>query len=142
MLSFLCFFLISFRGELIGSYQRCPKQNVGYDIEVITNNGRKKFIEIKSVSTFGEPFSLTNNEYSKANESREDYVLAIARQTEEKMEVCFIENPIENLKLERQVVQWKWFCDTYEGDISYSSVIVIFLSLILRKFVIRFSCSI
>ena len=95
------------------------KQNVGYDIEVITNNGRKKFIEIKSVSTFGEPFSLTNNEYSKANESREDYVLAIARQTEEKMEVCFIENPIENLKLERQVVQWKWFCDTYEGDISY-----------------------
>lgn len=95
------------------------KQNVGYDIEVITNNGRKKFIEIKSVSTFGEPFSLTNNEYSKANESREDYVLAIARQTEEKMEVCFIENPIENLKLERQVVQWKWLCDTYEGDISY-----------------------
>ena len=29
MLSFLYFFLISFRGELIGSYQRCLKEPLG-----------------------------------------------------------------------------------------------------------------
>ena len=40
MLSFLCFFLISFRGELIGSYQRCPKDKkiIGCSLQGIHEN--------------------------------------------------------------------------------------------------------
>ena len=38
--------------------------NLGYDLEVVLENQKKVFIEVKSVTTFSEPFRLTNNEYS------------------------------------------------------------------------------
>ena len=40
--------------------------NLGYDLEVMLETGRKVYVEVKSVSSFTEPFRLTNNEYSSA----------------------------------------------------------------------------
>lgn len=39
-------------------------QNLGYDLEVLLTNGKKRYYEVKSVESLGEMISITNNEYS------------------------------------------------------------------------------
>lgn len=93
------------------------KSNLGYDIEVRKNDGID-YIEIKSVQQLGAGFALTNNEYSTAHELGEQYVLAVVKQDEEKMEVCFVRNPIERLNLNKRVTRWEWACDQYSGEVT------------------------
>lgn len=89
------------------------KSNLGYDIEVHYKNKSVKYIEVKSVERLGATISLTNNEYSTANELKEDYLLAIVNQTDSKMSICYIKNPIEALNLIKRVTRWEWICDDY-----------------------------
>lgn len=53
--------------ECVLSVADVSNANMGYDLEVLLNNGKKLLIEIKSVSSFSEPIKITNNEYSSAH---------------------------------------------------------------------------
>lgn len=91
------------------------EQNLGYDIEVITSTGEKEFYEVKSVEYFGEAISITNNEYTTANQYRDKYVLAITCQSDDYIEICFVRNPIDKLNLTKRIVRWEWICNEYNG---------------------------
>ncbi|MGE7851357.1 DUF3883 domain-containing protein [Bacillus paramycoides] len=92
------------------------KSNLGYDLEVHTNQGIK-YLEVKSVENMGASFSITNNEYSTANELGAQFILAIVRQDDKVMEVCFIEDPVNTLNLIKRVTRWEWVCDEYSGNL-------------------------
>lgn len=93
------------------------KQNVGYDLEVVLKNGKKRYYEVKSVDSLGDVFTFTNNEYSTAVENKREYYFAIACQLENSIEVCFIANPIETLRFEKRAVRWEWACSQYSGEV-------------------------
>lgn len=90
--------------------------NLGYDIEVVFNNGKRIYIEVKSVSYFGEPFKMTNNEYSTAHNYQDQYYLALVVNGTE-FQVMFIHNPILNIKLDKQCERWSWVCNNVENKI-------------------------
>ncbi|MDR3597058.1 sacsin N-terminal ATP-binding-like domain-containing protein [Clostridium sp.] len=90
------------------------KSNLGYDLEVHRDNC-VEYVEVKSIENTGAAISLTNNEYSTANEYKNHYILAIVKQSVESLEVCFIKNPIETLNLIKRVTRWEWICDNYSG---------------------------
>jgi len=90
--------------------------NLGYDIEVMFNNGKRIYIEVKSVSYFGEPFKMTNNEYSTAHNYQDQYYLALVVNGTE-FQVMFIYNPILNIKLDKQCERWSWVCNNVENKI-------------------------
>ena len=92
-------------------------QNMGYDLEAILKDGKKRYYEVKSVSDLGELISITNNEYSTAAKYKNDYYLAIASQSDSYIEICFVQNPINNLELSKRVTRWEWICDEYEGEV-------------------------
>ena len=92
-------------------------QNMGYDLEAILKDGKKRYYEVKSVIDLGELISITNNEYSTASKYKNDYYLAIAKQSDLCIEICFIQNPINNLELSKRVTRWEWICDEYEGEV-------------------------
>lgn len=91
-------------------------QNVGYDIEAITTDGTHKYYEVKSVDNIGEPFSMTNNEFSAAVQYKEKYILAIVNQNDSYIEICFIKDPINSLSMTKRVTKWEWYCNSYNGD--------------------------
>lgn len=89
------------------------KQNVGYDLEGLTPTGENVYIEVKSLDYMGQKFRLTNNEYAVAQYYREKYYLALIVQSQEKIEICLIKNPLKQLVLSRQCIQWVWECSEY-----------------------------
>ncbi len=93
------------------------EQNLGYDIEVLMNDGKKQYYEVKSVEYLGASISITNNEYSTANQYGNNYFLAIANQTNDEIEVCFVQNPIQTLSLAKRAIKWEWICCNYNGQI-------------------------
>ncbi len=92
-------------------------QNVGYDLEAVLQNGKKRYYEVKSVDSLGDGFTFTNNEYSTAVENNSEYYFAIACQTEDTLEVCFVANPIETLRFEKRAIRWEWVCREYTGEV-------------------------
>lgn len=90
--------------------------NLGYDIELVHKNGKKYYIEVKSVSSFKNPFKITNNEYTSAHTYGENYYIAIVALTE-KLSIKFISNPLNKLKFEKKCEQWSWYCDSYEDEL-------------------------
>lgn len=92
-------------------------KNLGYDIEVIMNDSSHYYYEVKSVNCMGESFTMTNNEFSSAVQLNEKYFLAIVQQDNEKIKICFINNPIKTLQLSKRVTRWEWYCNSYEGNI-------------------------
>lgn len=93
------------------------EQNLGYDLEVVLDNGERQFVEVKSVSSLGESISITNNEYATANQYQKQFFLAITCQSDNSIEVCLINNPIYTLSLTKRVVRWEWICSQYSGDV-------------------------
>lgn len=87
--------------------------NLGYDIEVKLTNGRKLYIEVKSMISFSQPFKITNNEYTCAHNYGNDYYIALVINDDD-FQVKFIKNPIENLHFEKKCEQWSWFCEDYK----------------------------
>lgn len=90
------------------------KQNVGYDLEGFDPDGNEIQIEVKSIALPGQRFKLTNNEIAVAQEKRTSFFVAIVRQYESIFEIALIPDPVNNLVLNRQCVQWVWECEDYE----------------------------
>ena len=90
--------------------------NLGYDIEVKLKNGRKLYIEVKSMISFSQPFKITNNEYTCAHNYGNDYYIALVI-NDDNFQVKFIKNPIENLHFEKKCEQWSWFCEEYRDKL-------------------------
>lgn len=92
------------------------KQNVGYDVESTTADGKKRYIEVKSLNSIGSPFAMTNNEYTAAHQYGENYYLCLITQTEVNVSVIYIQNPLKNIDLEKRIRQWEWYCESYNGE--------------------------
>lgn len=90
------------------------KQNIGYDLSGIDPNGIPIQIEVKSINYLGQQFRITNNEIAIAQDKQETYIIAIVRILNDSVEIALISNPVKNLKLNRQCVQWIWECSEYE----------------------------
>ncbi|MCB0539723.1 MAG: DUF3883 domain-containing protein [Bacteroidetes bacterium] len=90
------------------------KQNIGFDLEGFDPDGNEIQIEIKSISLPGQKFKLTNNEIAVAQEKQKSFFVAIVRQYENIFEIALIPDPVNNLVLNRQCVQWIWECEDYE----------------------------
>ena len=93
------------------------KQNLGYDIVSSTPDHQERYIEVKSVKNRGAKISMTNNEYTAAHIYGDNYFLCVIY--EENADVIFeyIQNPLENLVLEKVVRQWEWSCEDYKGNV-------------------------
>ncbi len=87
--------------------------NMGYDLEVLLTNGKKIYVEIKSVTSFSEPIKITNNEYSSAHSYGGTYYLAIVI-NDEPFQIKLIPDPIKTLSFEKQIERWSWFCNSYK----------------------------
>jgi hypothetical protein len=90
------------------------RQNIGYDIGGRDPEGDDAFVEVKSVDIPRQPFTLTSNEEAVAREKGTAYRLALVRQTDTHLEIAFIRDPVNQLKLTRQCRQWVWECSSYE----------------------------
>ena len=91
--------------------------NLGHDLEVTMKSGQRKLVEVKSVTSFAEPFRLTSNEYATASSSGPDYVLAIVVNSDN-FEIRFVRDPVEALSFERRCERWSWQCSDYSSVIS------------------------
>lgn len=89
-------------------------QNVGYDLEGVDPNGNDIFLEVKSIDYAGQKFRMTNNEFAAAQYKQQYYFIAIVLQSRDTLEISLIKNPVNNLDLKRQCVQWVWECNEYD----------------------------
>lgn len=101
----------------VSSVMDVSTQNLGYDIEVTLKDGGRRFYEVKSVNSLGETFSFSNNEYSTAMQYKQNYFLAITSQNDSTITVCFIQDPVNSLKMTKRVTRWEWICDQYTGEV-------------------------
>ena len=92
------------------------RQNIGYDIEGRMPDREPVFVEVKAINHPGQPFTLTSNEEAVARQKGSKYMLAIVHQSGDFLEVAFIRNPVQHLKLTRQCRQWVWECAEYTFD--------------------------
>lgn len=88
-------------------------QNKGYDLEGIDPDGEDIYIEVKSLDFKGQKFRMTNNEFAVAQYKKDKYYLALISQKQNSIDIGLIKNPINNLKMIRQCVQWVWECSEY-----------------------------
>lgn len=92
------------------------KANVGYDLEVILDDDDRLYVEVKAVSSFSEPFRLTNNEYSSAHQHGNRYLIALVINSTP-FQIMFVRNPVESLTLHKQCERWSWYCDDYQHQL-------------------------
>lgn len=97
------------------SVKDVTQANLGYDLEVLLTNGKRIYIEIKSVSSFSEPFKISNNEYSSAHSYGLDYYIALVVNQDDFM-IKLISEPIKTLTFEKKCERWSWFCEKYSGE--------------------------
>lgn len=97
-------------------------KNLGYDVEAVLKNGEHEYYEIKSVNRMGEPFSMTNNEFSSAVQYKEKYKLAVVQQNKNQFIVCIISDPANSLTLTKKVTRWEWYCNDYSGNMMQSMI--------------------
>ena len=88
-------------------------RNEGYDILSVTPKGEKRYIEVKSVKSDWE-FSLTNNEYTSASQYENNYYLCLLCENGDKLQVRYIQNPLQKAKFEKRIRQWEWVCTNFE----------------------------
>lgn len=88
------------------------KANLGYDLEVLLSNGRKVYVEIKSVASFAESFKITPNEYSSAHNHGDNYYIGLVI-NEGPFQIKLIQNPVNTLTFEKKCEQWSWYCEQY-----------------------------
>lgn len=75
----------------------------GYDFQVTVNDSLY-LTEIKGIREKKGKFRLTENEYNKALEYKDDYVITLVLNMNDIPNFLTIENPIKNLKFEEKVV--------------------------------------
>jgi len=91
--------------------------NLGYDLEVLLDNQKKIFIEVKSITAFSEPFRLTNNEYSSAHHYGNYYFVALVVNGDP-FQIQVIRNPVESVALHKQCERWSWYCEDYVATLA------------------------
>lgn len=88
------------------------RQFTGYDLWAQIGTD-EYFIEVKSISYPGDPFSLTPNEDSFARDHGDRYVLCLVLRTDTEVRIQFIRNPRASLQFERQCRKWVLECNEY-----------------------------
>ena len=88
------------------------RMNVGYDVESTTQNGEKRYIEVKALTGGATEFSMTNNEYTAAHQNGKNYYICLVFDNK----ALYIRDPLKNLVFIKRVRQWEWVCDEYCGD--------------------------
>lgn len=86
--------------------------NVGYDLEVMFRDGKRNYVEVKSVKRMGEPIRLTNNEHATGYQHGESYVLAVVVNSEP-FEIRLIKDPIRSIVFDKRCEQWSWYSEGY-----------------------------
>jgi len=78
----------------------------GYDFQVNVNE-RSYLAEIKGIREKKGKFRLTENEYQKALEYKNDYIITLILNLHDVPKILTIENPIKNLKFEEKFIKSK-----------------------------------
>lgn len=78
----------------------------GYDFQ-ISSNENSYLAEIKGIREKKGKFRLTENEYNKALEYKNDYIITIVLNLNDKPKFLTIENPIKNLKFKEKTIKSK-----------------------------------
>ena len=105
------------------SVKDVTEANLGYDLEIMLHNGKRIYIEVKSVNTFSEPFKISNNEYSSAHNYGSDYYIALVINNDE-FQIKFVPNPIKTLSFEKKCERWSWFCGEYINELQEINKII------------------
>lgn len=78
----------------------------GYDFQVNLND--KSFLaEVKGIRAKKGKFRLTENEYSKAREYQNDYIITLVLNLNDSPTFLTIDNPLKNLKFEEKLIKSK-----------------------------------
>lgn len=91
----------------IANVQTVGIKNRGWDIEATFDNGRKIYVEVKSVKSFNERFRITEREYNKASFYKNDYYIAVIINSE-KSQIKFISD-IHNKMKPDEVIQTVYY---------------------------------
>ena len=75
----------------------------GYDFQ-IENKSNFYLAEIKGIATTQGAIRMTKNEYQKAIEHENDYILVVISNLRKKPKITSIENPVKNLKLDKSII--------------------------------------
>ncbi len=105
------------------SVKDVTEANLGYDLEMMLHNGKRIYIEVKSVNSFTEPFKISNNEYSSAHNYGSDYYIALVINNED-FKIKFVPNPIKTLTFEKKCERWSWFCGEYINELQEINQII------------------
>lgn len=105
------------------SVKDVTEANLGYDLEMMLHNGKRIYIEVKSVNSFTEPFKISNNEYSSAHNYGSDYYIALVINNED-FKIKFVPNPIKTLSFEKKCERWSWFCGEYINELQEINQII------------------
>lgn len=85
-----------------------------YSIESIDVQGIKNYIAVKQIQSPGDSFALSEKEYSAALRLGDSYKVFIIAMGGDDVCYMYISNPIQVLKLDRVVKEWKFVCNSYE----------------------------
>ena len=78
----------------------------GYDFQVSVDNSTY-LAEVKGIREKKGKFRLTENEYNKALEYKDDYIVTLVLNMDDLPTFLSIENPIKNLKFEERIINSK-----------------------------------
>lgn len=78
----------------------------GYDFQ-INNNQQSYLAEVKGIREKKGKFRLTKNEYQKAQDYKNDYIIAVVLNLNASPKILAIENPVKNLRFTERVVYSK-----------------------------------
>jgi len=89
---------------LNGSIEDTRLLGDGYDFQIEVND-TFFLAEVKGVRNKKGSVRLTNNEYIKANEYKEQYILSIVSNLNDIPKITLIQNPIEKLELSKSIIK-------------------------------------
>ena len=78
----------------------------GYDFQ-ITNNQQSYLAEVKGIRDRKGKFRLTKNEYQKAQDYKNDYIIAVVLNLNALPKILTIENPVNSLRFEERIITSK-----------------------------------
>ena len=93
----------SFKGGLIEDARLFGD---GYDFQ-IENKSNFYLAEVKGITTDKGAIRMTENEFQKAIEYENDYILVVISNLRKKPKITSIENPVKNLKLKKNIITSK-----------------------------------
>ena len=95
--------------------QNVSWMNSGYAIESTAPDGTIRYIAVKSVNKADYTFCLTNDEYNAAYIYGVQYYICIVCKENGNTKAVYIKDPINTVHFEKQIREWEWFCEKYQG---------------------------